>query len=93
MHTFIPEYIYIFINYIINATQTQDEFYSLANEIIFSIGYFINICCIIIFNEVVILNFCGMDYNTKKRIEERERNDSKNNMIALNILMNEENEH
>ena len=31
-----------------------------------------------------------MDYNTKRRIEERVRNDSKNNMIALNLLIKDE---
>ena len=89
-HIFIPEYIYQLINYITLTFQIHDEFYSTVNSIIFTFGYLIIIFCIIIFNEIVILNFCGMDYNTKKRIEQRERNDSKNNMIDLNILMNDE---
>ena len=89
-HNFIPECISSLIFYISNAIKGNDEFYSTSNAIIFSIGYFINICCIIIFNEIVILNFCRMDYNTKKRIQQREKNDSKDNMIALDILINDE---
>ena len=42
---------------------------------VFSITYFIIICCIIIFNEIIILNFCGLDYNTKKWIKQREIKD------------------
>ena len=75
-YNFISEYIAEYIFYILSAIKENDEYYSTLNIIIFSICYFINLFCIIIFNEVLILNFCGMDYNTKKRIQQRERNDS-----------------
>ena len=35
----------------------------------------INIFCTLVFNEVLILNFCKLDLNTKKRIEERMKAD------------------
>ena len=89
-HNFIPELITIFILYISDVIKGNDDFYSTTNAILFSIGYLVIICCILILNEIIILNFCGMDYNTKKRIEQREKNDSKNNMIALDILMRDE---
>ena len=34
-----------------------------------------NIFCALVFNEVLILNFCKLDFNTKKRIEERMNTD------------------
>ena len=90
-HIFIPELISQFVFYVTNVMQKNDEFYYLTiNIIVFSFVYFINFCCIIIFNEIIILNFFGMDYNTIKRIKQREMNDSKINMIALNRLMNDE---
>ena len=59
------------IYYIINAFNSDDNFYSTVNIIIFSIASLINIFCSLIYNEVIILNFLGLDYNTKKRIQER----------------------
>ena len=55
----------------------------------------INIFCCLVFNEVVILNFCKLDYNTAKRIREREFKDVSeilNKEIELNdnILKDEE---
>ena len=43
---------------------------------VFSIAYFINFACCLIFNEVFILNFCGLDYNTNKRIIERTKKEA-----------------
>jgi len=36
-----------------------------------SIAYLINMFFILVFNEVIILNFWNLDYNTKKRIQQR----------------------
>ena len=36
----------------------------------------INLICSLIFNEIIILKFCNLDYYTKIRILEREKNDS-----------------
>ena len=76
-HFFISEYISEYVYYIENATKSHDEFYSIINIIIFSFSYFINIFCCLVFNEVLILNFCKLDFNTKKRIEERMKIDEK----------------
>ena len=57
----------------------------------FSISYFIVLFFILIYTEVIILNFLGLDYNTKKRIEQRERTDSDiMGMISLRNLTKEE---
>ncbi len=58
-----------------NANDSNEKFYSTNNIVIYSIVYFINIFCCLVFNEVIILNFCNLDYNTKKRIKERMRID------------------
>ena len=42
---------------------------------IFSICSAVNFFCILAFNEIIILNFCNLDYNTKKRIQERGKKD------------------
>ena len=93
-HTFISEFISQFSFYILSAVEGNNkDFYSKDNVIIFSIGYFINFCCIIIFNEIIILNFFGLDYNTRKRIQQRERKDSDFNIgIDLNSISEDENE-
>ena len=74
-HFFISEYISEYIYYMKNAYCSDNKFYSSVNIIIFSIANFINIFCAIVFNEVLILNFCKLDFNTKKRIEERMNTD------------------
>ena len=90
-HYFISEYISEYIYYIENAfKKDKKDFYSPINITIFSISYFINFCCCLIFNEVVILNFCGMDYNTKKRIKERTKIDIRNTSIDINSIESEE---
>ena len=90
-HYFISEYISEYIYYLENAfKKDKKDFYSPINITIFSISYFINFCCCLIFNEVVILNFCGMDYNTKKRIKERTKIDIRNTSIDINSIETEE---
>ena len=70
-HYFISGYISDYINYIIIASNSSDEFFSSINISIFTIAYLINFFCCLVFNEVIILNFWKLDYNTKKRIRER----------------------
>ena len=72
-HFFISEYIAEYILYIVSAVKNHGirDFYSTANIVIYSIVSFINIICALFFNEVLILNVCNLDYNTKKRIVER----------------------
>ena len=52
--------------------------------------YFFNFILCLVFNEVIILNFWNLDYNTRKRISERvtietiETNDAQN-MMELSV--------
>ena len=54
-----------------------------------SIAYLIQLIAAIIYNEIIILNFCGLDKETNKCINERAREDSlymrKNNKYFLEI--------
>ena len=76
-HFFISEYISEYIYYLMNAVDSDKDFYSTSNIIIISFAYAINFFCCLIFNEVIILNFWNLDYNTKKRIEKRMENDNR----------------
>ena len=90
-HTFISYLISNIFYYIKNSIEKDDELYSTKYAIIFSIAYFIVLFLILIYNEVIILNFFGLDYNTIKRIKEREKIDSDiMNMISLRNLTKEE---
>lgn len=75
-HFFISEYISEYVYYITNAISVKEGFYNEVNIVIFSISFAINFFCCLVFNEVIILNFCGLDYNTKKRINQRVNNDN-----------------
>ena len=75
-HFFISEYISEYVYYITNAISIKEGFYNEVNIVIFSISFAINFFCCLVFNEVIILNFCGLDYNTKKRINQRVNNDN-----------------
>ena len=91
-HYFVSAYISEFIYYIESIKKSKDEpFYGTNNIIIFSIFAFVNFCFCLVFNEVIILNFCNLDYNTKKRIQERQRYESKQTNQAQILLKNDEN--
>ena len=51
-------------------------FYERNNIIIFSVIFFINLICSLIFNEIIILKFCKLEYYTKKYIKERASSDA-----------------
>ena len=77
-HIFISEYISEYAYFIMNVIFDQEEFYtSYDNIIIFTISFLINFFLCLIFNEVIILNFSKLDYNTRKRINERAKKDHK----------------
>ena len=90
-HYFISRYISEYIYYIIKATSSKEDYYSTVNIIIFSITYFINFFFCLVFNEVIILNIFGLDYNTTKRIKERIGVESIQNANDKNLLPDEEN--
>lgn len=96
-HYFISEYISEYVYYMITAVEKNEGFYSTVNIVIFSISYFINFLCGLFFNEVLILNLFGLDYNTKKRIEERlqkeyEETDKANKMLEMDAPKEEDDE-
>ena len=81
-HYFITDYINEFIYYVIEVIKKKtdesenDGIFTTVNIIIFFISFSINFFCCLVFNEVIILNFFGLDYNTKKRIQKRMDKDS-----------------
>ena len=88
MSEYISEYIY----YMIKAYDNSAEFYSTLNIVIFSISFFINFFCCLIFNEVIIINYLGLDFNTKKRIQERVNKDENNLKNELNFELTDNND-
>ena len=52
----------------------KEKFY--LNFYIFPVIHIINFICSLIFNEIIILNFCNLDYYTIIRIQEREKLES-----------------
>ena len=96
-HYFISEYISEYVYYMITAVDENKGFYSTVNIVIFSISYFINVLCCLFFNEVLILNIWGLDYNTRKRIDERLQlesmeTDNANKLLELDSQKAEEDE-
>ena len=77
-HIFISEYISEYIYFIMNVIFDKEIFYtSYDNIILFTISFLINFFFCLVFNEVIILNFKKLDYNTRKRIKERAKKDNK----------------
>ena len=93
-HIFMSEYISEYIYYIQDVNNPPNpKFYKTHNVVIFSIFAFINFCCCLVFNEVVILNFCNLDYNTKKKIQERQRRESRQTNQAQALLDSDDNDN
>ena len=76
----ISEYLFILYDFII-----YEKGYKLIDIILYSIIYIINLLFFLVFNEIIILKFCGLNYNIKQNIEEREMID---NILALETLEN-----
>ena len=76
----ISEYLFILYDFII-----FNRGYKLIDIILYSIIYIINLLFFLVFNEIIILKFCGLNYNIKQNIEEREMID---NILALETLEN-----
>ena len=76
----ISEYLFILYDFII-----YDRGYKLIDIILYSIIYIINFIFFLVFNEIIILKFCGLNYNIKQNIEEREIID---NILALEPIEN-----
>ena len=69
-------YISTFEFYQFDKKGNYDFIYSTVNIIVFSIVFFINLICSLIFNEIIILKFFGLEYYTKKFINKRGRLES-----------------
>ena len=90
-HFFISEYISEYVSYMILALDSNDEFHCTSNIIIYSISSAIIFFFTLVFNEVVVLNFWNLDFNTKKRIRERMKShdlDLIDNVMGLKDLDN-----
>jgi hypothetical protein len=66
----ISEYIYYTYDWLFG-----DSDYKVGNIILYSLIYLINLFFSLVFNEIIILNFCDLDFNTKIKIEQREKKD------------------
>ena len=53
--------------------------------IIFSVIFFINLICSLIFNEIIILTFCKLEHETKKYIKDRAELDV-NSLLKLDSI-------
>ena len=82
-HFFISEYISQIFYFIIQGIKNTSPFYS-DNWHIFLICYLIILFFCLIFNEVIILNFWNLNYNTKKNIIQRGRRETKHILERVN---------
>ena len=91
---FISELIFYYIQLIQFKVYGNVNFqflYETNNIIIFSVIFFINILCSFIFNEIIILKFCKLEYYTKKYIKDRAQNDV-DSLFVKNDSIKSENE-
>ncbi len=79
---FIFETLADFLELILSKFDKTSIKYTTSQLITFYILYPIILFFISIFFEIIILNFCGLSYNTKIKISERGKRDTKNNEKA-----------
>ena len=92
-HYFISEYISEYFYYISKVVESKDnDFFSNKNCILFSVCFFLIMIFSLIFNEVVILNFCKLDFYTNKRIYERNKGEYDITLINQNKLLYDDEE-
>ena len=91
-HLIICEFIYELINYYVRLIQFKIKgaasfafLYKSDNIIIFSVLFFINLICSLIFNEIIILTFCKLEHETKKYIKDRAELDV-NSLLKLDSI-------
>ena len=91
-HYIIFELIADFLEIILSEFEDNikfDERFDYRQKISFFILYPILIFIVLVFNEIIILNFCNLSYNTKIKIMEREKRDSLLKEKIDNKLMDE----
>ena len=90
-HYIIFETIADFLEIILSKFEEDNSQYSSYQQISFFIIYPIIILIVLVFNEIIILNFCNLDFNTKVRIMEREKVDAFNNeMNDIKLIPDDE---
>lgn len=76
----MSEYLFILYDFIIFKRD-----YKILDIILYTVIYIINFIFFLIFNEIIILKFWGLNFNIKENIEERQMID---NILALETLEN-----
>lgn len=91
-HYIIFEVIGDFLEIILSRFEDKDNdnLYSKGQNISYFIIYPIIIFIVFVFNEIIILNFCDLSYNTKVKIMEREKEDVFiNEMVDMRVMSEE----
>ena len=78
----------IFVDYIIEFKVSNDDDKIYA-KIIYIVGGIIICIMTLVYNEIIILNFCGLEKGTKKEIEKRSLMDSSRNRSTKFTISNE----
>ena len=92
-HLIICEFISEIILYYVQLVQFKIKgktnfpyLYERNNIIIFTFIFFINLICSLIFNEIIILKFCKLEFYTKKYIKDRADSDASSLFIAQDTI-------
>ena len=91
-HYLIIEIIRNFLDIYLDFNKNKDDLYSNEQLITFSVLYPILIFDLLIFNEIIILNFCGLNKNTRLFILDREKKDLNVSTSSLDLSFNSKNE-
>ena len=90
VHTIISENIMEIIYYIVDFKENEflwEGKNADLNIYLYPFIHIINLICSLIFNEIIILKFCGLDYFTKVKIRERELEEA--NKLEKMLIRNE----
>ena len=72
-----------------DKTNNYGFLYENINVIIFSVVFFINLICSLIFNEIIIFKLCNLEYYTKKYIKDRAKIDVSSLFMKDDLIDNE----
>ena len=70
----VTDIVYYVVDWIILTIKNGAS--SMPFDALYPIGYFIIVLSVLIYNEIIILNFCGMNKNTKIFVEHRQSKES-----------------
>ena len=76
--------------WIVVIIQNKDDSRNIINIILYGLGYLIALLSSLIYNEIIICNFCGLNEYTKKGLEKKleEELNSSNNETQIEISKN-----